>query len=113
MAFGKQGLVAKHWRGEYSVARSFWLHYLFGLIVVVLMTAFVETVIGVFGSIIVIVGAFVWGMVGTWRSAKKVQGGGGRKLVRIFLVAQLVVVIGGFLLVLMYVVLFAIAGPQH
>jgi hypothetical protein len=62
---------------------------------------------------IVLIGAFVRGMVGTWRSTKKSPGAVGGKSIRIFFGAQLVVMIGGFVLAFMCLVLSAISGPPH
>jgi hypothetical protein len=109
VAFGKQGLVARHWRGEYSLARSFWVHYLLVPIGILFLISLTQII----GGMIVLIGAFVWGMVGTWRSAKKSPGAVGGKWVRIFFGVQLVVLVGGFVLALMYLVAFALSGPPH
>jgi hypothetical protein len=122
VAVGKRGLIARHWRGEYSLARSFWLHYLLVPMTILFLIVLAQSFTGSSsthgallgsGSMIVLVGAIVWGLVGTWRSAKKAPGGVGRTLARMFLGAQLAVVIGALVLALMYVGLFAISGPQH
>lgn len=122
MAMGKPGLVARHWRGDYSLARSFWLHYLFAPIIVLLLITILQSIVGTAssygpllgsGSVLVLVGAWIWGTVGTWRAAKKAPGGVGRKLVTLFFGAQLLVVGGGSVLALLYLVLSAISGPPH
>ena len=122
MAMGKQGLIARHWRGEYSLARAFWLHYLFAPIVVILLIVILQGIVGTAssygpllgsGSMLVLAGAWIWGMVGAWRAAQKSPGVVARKLVKLFFLAQLLVVGGGFVLALMYLVLSAISGPPH
>jgi quinol-cytochrome oxidoreductase complex cytochrome b subunit len=122
MALGKEGLIARHWRGDYSLARSFWVHYLLAPIVVIFFILIAQAIVGMsspYGdslgsaSMLVLVGAWVWGMVGTWRAANKAPGGVGKKMVTVFFAAQLLVIIGGFVLALMYLVLSAISGPPH
>jgi len=122
MAFGKTGLVFKHWRGDYSLARSFWLHYLLVPIVIILAILVAQAIVGSqsrygeylgSGSMLALLAAYSWGLVGTWRAAKKAPEAVGGKLVRIFFGAQLVVMIGGVGLALMYMLLSAISGPPH
>jgi hypothetical protein len=122
MAFRKTGLVFKHWRGDYSLARSFWLHYLLVPILIILAILVAQAIVGSqsrygeylgSGSMLALLAAYFWGMVGTWRSAKKSPEALCGKLVRIFFGAQLMVMIGGFGLALMYMLLSAISGPPH
>jgi quinol-cytochrome oxidoreductase complex cytochrome b subunit len=122
VTLGKRGVVTRHWRGEYSLARSFWLHYLFIPMTILFLIVLAQSFTGSSptygallgsGSMIVLVGAIVWGLVGTWRSAKNTPRGVGRTLAMMFLGAQLVAVIGAFVLALMYLVLSALSGPPH
>ena len=115
MVFGKTGLVIKHWRGDYSLARSFWLHYLLVPVAVLFAILVAEAVVGSHsrygeylgsGSMLVLVGAYVWGLVGTWRAAKKSPGVLGRKVIMLFLGAQVLVVAAGLGLALLYLLAF-------
>ena len=119
MVFGKQGRIARHWRGEYALARSFWLHYLLVPIAILFAIFTLEAIVGTSSSyggylggasMLLLIGAYIWGLVGTWRSAKNAPGVVGKKLVLFFLGAQ-VVAVGGFLLLyFLYMLLFLIAG---
>jgi hypothetical protein len=122
MAFRKTGLVIKHWRGDYSLARSFSLHYLLVPIVIIFAILVAQAIVGSqsrygeymgSGSMLLLLAAYSWGLVGTWRAAKKAPRVVGGKLVGIFFCAQLVVVVGGFLLAFLYMLLSAISGLPH
>lgn len=75
---------SKHWRGELSLPVSYWINY-----------AGLGAVIGVLQAfqkfspleLLLLVGASVWSVVGTWRAASKRQGGWGT-------VVHVVVVLG-------------------
>ena len=119
MGIGIRGLVVKHWRGEYSLARSFWLHYLLPPIVILFLILVGVAVVGTsspYGSyldtlcMLVLAGALVWGLVGTWRAAKKAPGRLGRKLVLLLLGAQALVVAGALALALLYMLAFLFMG---
>jgi len=82
------GLVATHWRGNYSLARSYWLNgaVIFGLcvnmplmiLIVVAMFVFKKQpallVVVCLGEMLLILSAYIWALVGTWRSARKYRG---------------------------------------
>lgn len=66
-----------HWRGEFSLARSFWVNYVIvGSIYGVLVTeiSFIPDRMGLsgLGSIIFLIllpPGYIWAIVGTWRAA--------------------------------------------
>jgi len=82
------GMFAKHWRGEYSLPRSYWVNgaLIFGLginmlfLVVVSVAMFVlqkqpaVMVIVCLGEMLLVLGAYIWALVGTWRAAGKYKG---------------------------------------
>ena len=65
--------IQKHWRGEYSLARSFWVNTIlynvfysilfFAVYVILYKNLFVMMLIGFF--------IFIWQANGTWRSADR------------------------------------------
>ena len=79
---------ARHWRGDFSLAKSYWLNGVvilgFGVNVVVevAMTAAllalrgqpVVAVVVLLGEIALGLAAYIWALVGIWRSAAKYQG---------------------------------------
>jgi len=82
------GLFARHWRGDYSLARSYWVngalifHLGINMILCIVLTIVLATLRGKtalvlivgFGEIALLVAAYVWALVGVWRSARKYQG---------------------------------------
>lgn len=82
------GFFAKHWRGDYSLPRSYWLHggVFFGIgvnmiifsVLMGVMFAFREqraiTIIVGLGEVALLVAAYIWALVGTWRAAGKYKG---------------------------------------
>ena len=76
-----RGFIARHWRGEYSLARSFWIHHLLFSIVLVLAVGEIET--SIFFAVrqpealLICLGVSVsalslfaiWATVGVWRAA--------------------------------------------
>lgn len=66
-----------HWRGEFSVARSFWAHYvLLGSVYVLLVIeiSFIPDCMGLPGLggilfLILLPPGYIWAIVGTWRAA--------------------------------------------
>ena len=84
----RRGLLARHWRGDYSLARSWWVNgaliFGFGVNVVVFIVLLVALrllqerpvlvlVVGL-GEVALLIAAYVWTLVGTWRAAGKYQG---------------------------------------
>src|SRR5437762_549081 len=82
------GFFAKHWRGEYSLARTWWVNdaLVWGLGINLTMAVLLTVVIFVFreqtalrvivglGELALHVAAYIWALVGTWRAAGKYQG---------------------------------------
>ena len=82
------GLFAKHWRGNYSLPRSYWVNgaLIFGLcvnmplmiLIVAAMFLFKKQpallVIVCLGEMLLILSAYIWALVGTWRAARKYRG---------------------------------------
>ncbi len=82
------GLFATHWRGNYSLAKSYWRNgvLLFGLginlplmiLILVALIVFKEKpalqLIVCLGEMALILAAYVWVLVGTWRAARKYKG---------------------------------------
>lgn len=81
MVHSKDGFIMKHWRGEYSLARSYWLHLVLGsvfvaLLAVPLLFALRRTPPRFFASVLLLVTFLVgcwqiWGMKGVWSSASR------------------------------------------
>jgi len=83
---------ARHWRGDISLGRSYWING--AVIGLVFLLFFYGAVAGlalgvqdrsaqVFGLVVLIiaqVGLFIWQAVGIWRSASKHVGRGGKKV---------------------------------
>jgi len=81
------GFFAKHWRGEYSLARTWWVNdtlvwgmgsLFMTILLVVVLNIFrdqdaLRVIVGV-GELALHVAAYVWAVVGTWRAAVKYQG---------------------------------------
>src|SRR5262245_16559435 len=96
----QRGYFARHWRGELSLGKSFWLNgFLIGLISRAIFTILL-TACQFLGSVPAIIAAFivieafnilvvVWILVGIWRAATNHQG---RKFWAV--VAKIMVVIG-------------------
>ena len=74
----KPNFVSKHWKGEYSLARSFWVHgVLLGYLLLVVSCVLIEKRVysgSAFFSTIAMGGIGIWQIGGIWRSAKR-QGG--------------------------------------
>src|SRR5271169_2688530 len=74
----KLNFVSKHWRGEYSLPRSFWVHgVLLGFLLLVVSCVLIEIRLcpgSPFFSMISMIGIGIWQIGGVWRSAKR-QGG--------------------------------------
>jgi hypothetical protein len=82
------GFFARHWRGEYSLARTWWVNdtLIWGLGINLIMAVLLGVVIFVFreqtalrvivglGELALYVAAYVWALVGTWRAAVKYKG---------------------------------------
>jgi len=82
------GLFATHWRGEYSLPRSYWVNGVvifhiginMALLIVlgVALTAFkgktaLVLIVGL-GEVALLCAAYVWALVGIWRAARRYQG---------------------------------------
>jgi hypothetical protein len=82
------GLLAKHWRGDCSLARSYWgngvliFHVGINTLAIAVLTAVVVgfkgktalvLIVGL-GEVALIIAAYVWALVGIWRAARKYQG---------------------------------------
>jgi hypothetical protein len=82
------GLFATHWRGEYSLPRSYWVNGVvifhiginMALLIVlgIALAAFkgktaLVLIVGL-GEVALLCGAYVWALVGIWRAARKYQG---------------------------------------
>jgi hypothetical protein len=81
---------ARHWRGELSLPKSYWINgvLLFGfgcnlvLLVAVMVTAMMclraenpgLAVLAIVVELALNIAAYIWALVGTWRSATKYQG---------------------------------------
>lgn len=107
-----QGYFARHWRGEQSLAQSYWVNSVLGSIAVRLIVALADT-----SSELVIVLLFglapallfpVWQMVGVWRSASRTSASTGRWLWPVL--AKATVVLGGVMFALVVVGLLAALG---
>jgi hypothetical protein len=74
----KLNFVSKHWRGEYSLPRSFWVHgVLLGFLLLVVSCVLIEIRLyprSPFFSMISMIGIGIWQIGGVWRSANR-QGG--------------------------------------
>jgi len=82
------GMFAKHWRGDYSLPRSYWVNgaLIFGLGINMLFLIAVSVamallqkqpalmVIVCLGEMLLVLGAYIWALVGTWRAAGKYKG---------------------------------------
>ena len=82
------GMFAKHWRGDYSLPRSYWVNgaLIFGLGINMLFLVVVSVAMAVFqkqpalmvvvclGEMLLVLGAYIWALVGTWRAAGKYKG---------------------------------------
>ena len=82
------GLFATHWRGNYSLARSYWLNgaVIFGLCVNMPLMILIVAAMFLFkkqpallvtvclGEMLLILSAYIWALVGTWRAARKYRG---------------------------------------
>jgi len=82
------GLIARHWRGDYSLVRSYWRHgVLLNNLAIQLVGAILMTIIlnllqgrGVLvlvlglGEMALLVAAWAWVCVGIWRAAGKYKG---------------------------------------
>jgi len=82
------GLIARHWRGDYSLARSYWRHgvllFHFGinLFILVVLNIVLIAVPGptavvaiiVLAEVALLITAYVWALVGIWRAAGKYKG---------------------------------------
>jgi len=81
-----QGFIARHWCGQYSLLRSFWVHHLLAWIVLVLAIGEIETaiffsirqpvVLLTFLGLSASVGFLfvIWAAVGVWRAATAYTG---------------------------------------
>jgi hypothetical protein len=82
------GLFATHWRGEYSLPRSYWVNGVvifhiginMALLIVlgIALAAFkgktaLVLIVGL-GEVALLCAAYVWALVGIWRAARKYQG---------------------------------------
>ncbi|HEV8608319.1 MAG TPA: hypothetical protein VGQ99_23495 [Tepidisphaeraceae bacterium] len=82
------GLFATHWRGDYSLPRSYWMNgvviYHIGINMLLLMVlgvalavfkgkAALVLIVGL-GEVALLCAAYVWALVGIWRAARKYQG---------------------------------------
>jgi hypothetical protein len=84
------GLFATHWRGNYSLAKSYWRNgvLLFGLGINLPLLILIVVALNIFqkqpalllvvclGEMALILAAYVWVLVGTWRAARKYKGPG-------------------------------------
>jgi len=82
------GLFRTHWRGGYSLAKSYWRNgvLLFGLGINLPLLILIVVVLNVFqkqpalllivclGEMALILSAYIWMLVGTWRAARKYKG---------------------------------------
>jgi len=82
------GLFATHWRGDYSLARSYWVNgvVIFHIGINMLLLVLLSIALAVFrgkvalvlivglGEVALLCAAYVWALVGIWRSARKSQG---------------------------------------
>jgi len=67
----KMSFVTKHWRGEYSLPRSFWLHgVLLGSLLMVVSSLLLEET-GLYPGWLVFIVIGGWQIGGVWRSAKR------------------------------------------
>lgn len=99
------GFIGKHWRGEYTLARSYWIHgTLLSVVLALGIASFqatlknrsLDTVLSVnLGLLSLIVVATIWQLVGIWRSASRSTRATGRRLWQ--RTAKVVVVIGALL----------------
>ena len=82
------GLFSRHWRGEYSLARSYWvngvvifhvgINMLILIVLGIVLAMFhgrtaVVLIVGL-GEVALLCAAYVWALVGIWRAARKYQG---------------------------------------
>ena len=95
----KLNFVSKHWRGEYDLPRSFWIHgVLLGYLLLVVSCVLMESRLypgSPFFSMISMIGIGIWQIGGVWRSAKR-QGGFWAKAANISIVAILLGFMGNF-----------------
>jgi hypothetical protein len=82
------GLFATHWRGNYSLAKSYWRNgvLLFGLGINLPLLILIVVALNIFqkqpalllvvclGEMALILAAYIWMFVGTWRAARKYKG---------------------------------------
>jgi hypothetical protein len=82
------GLFATHWRGNYSLAKSYWRNgvLLFGLGINLPLLILIVVALNIFqkqpalllvvclGEMALILAAYIWVLVGTWRAARKYKG---------------------------------------
>jgi hypothetical protein len=79
---------ARHWRGDLSLPRSYWINggLIFGLgCNIIIMMATMATIVAfrgtpalavtvALGEVLLNIAAYIWALVGTWRSASKFRG---------------------------------------
>ena len=82
------GMIARHWRGEYSLPRSYWVNgaLIFGLgINMVFLVAMSVAMVALhkqpalmvavcLGEMLLVLSAYIWALAGTWRAAGKYTG---------------------------------------
>lgn len=86
----RAGFIARHWRGDYSLARSYWLHTVllsslvpaFAISALARLTNDMPARYGVAGVLVIAAFSYLawtWGVVGCWKSASRHPGRGGRR----------------------------------
>lgn len=79
------GLIVNHWRGEYSLERSFWLHYIviplaLGCVLLGLLVAQIVFMFSLISPLVLVVAqgtVWVWAVRGTLRAAAQHTARGG------------------------------------
>lgn len=121
-----RGMIVNHWRGNYPLGRSFWLHYLALPTALMLVMLCCVALLGsksphaesiATGCLFLQCGVWIWALVGTLRAAKNdAQSGSkslGRTAVRILLggkVLLIAAVVGLYLAYMLLFLLFARDG---
>jgi hypothetical protein len=110
-------MIVNHWRGDYSVGQSFWLHYVLAPTVLIIVVMGIAGLPGqpnnarlANGFLPLQLIVWIWALVGTLRATKNAQRRQGKSLgttaVRMFLKAKVFVIFAALSAYFLYFLLF-------
>ena len=104
-------MIAKLWRGDYGLAKTFWLWGVLVTIILQLLLKYLSGVAAITMSLLALIYAVLWS-VSMWRAANKYTG---RRLWPILAKVVVILNIVGFLAVIAFVGAFLVglAGLPH